>query len=1255
MIYNLRVNKASSQPIRRTQPRPPLGRFVQSQISIWANQARPGPGLQVNEGGQQAPPLEVAPAQQTLAPPPHDWEGMEQELPAASDNPVEEVSDNPTGMGLQPPQQVIQQVIPQPVPILERQVDDQQLQGVAGDGVDEQEGLSLRERVRPHVPPAQANGPATQGWESIRRLGGWKAFLVECPMLEEVPEQHKGAWCTAWTESLRRWKEASSEHDKETALLWISFWAQGLQRKPSRGGRQGRVEVASRYNCVLEEDWAGLVDRWERDKHKRDEKYVRRSRPDRKSEELEQKELAKQRRIVIGLIEAGQLGKAMGRVTSHGLGDIRDQAVKDQLAQKFPPRQRPLPEIVSNIKPIDSFKNLRGSLLSLNPGTAAGSGGLRNEYLVALGEKMQDQEVNLLEEFGLAYTACELPGWFYAVWQTLQTVAPYKDSEQEAVRPLGLKNSLVKTFHKETMSQSKPEIREFLEPVQLGISVAGAALLTRSVSGVMHAFPDFICFRLDLKNAFNEMCRRAVLDILENEESLKHLVTFAAAILSPVAALESGGKVWGETAEGMGQGDPPSGDFFAVGLHPDLLELDRACSEGGGQARAGHDDVFAQGPAEVVIPAVVRFAQAIWERCHLQLQWGKSHIFSWSGTLPEGSPAGVELAGKVVDGVFEVGFDCYGVPMGTDKYVSSELMVIADVIVRDAKKTRELLASNKQALWSTLRLSTAQRFQYHCQHVHPTLCEPVAEWIDKQLWKELEETVGFDIPQGDRGQEGDVAITVPINGLSGMSFQSWAVRQPVKLHGWGFRSLRETCAPAYLGTLETSIPRMQIISPIMVNTWGGAESWGTGATASRWSTVLSSGCREGDEMRRAWEILTSEAREAAGWLGAEVEHVFTVPLAGLGEGSVTGKTRGEVVSAREKTRALLLTKALAQYMPRKARPAWAWKQRDKISSSWLLALPGADSSLSNAEFAEAAATSLCLPSPACMGRVGETVKGRKVVDMYGDQVQAAPLPGDHWRQRHDQIKHVLHRLCMWAGLPCELEVFNIFSRHIPQAGLSRIDKNRDRQGMVPDMRITLTTGGVSRQVLHEIKCMSSSQSRYKPSWAERGVDKRAGQLHQEYVAKARKADQEHGGVARGEVGAVERKLASYPTVEGIVFGNWGEVSQATHQLVEELATSRARIADPQSRGRRGQTLTEEGIKSIAVGYIRRKLGIAAVKAQCHSLLGRLEGLGPGATTAAGRRRMAAEQERLWFRERQAHSISVRQGFSVHRRGFGKVD
>ena len=109
---------------------------------------------------------------------------------------------------------------------------------------------------------------------------------------------------------------------------------------------------------------------------------------------------------------------------------------------------------------------------------------------------------------------------------------------------------------------------------------------------------------------------------------MKHLITFAAAILSPVADLETGGKVWGETGEGMVI--HPVAIFFAIGLHPDLLELDRAYREGGGQARAGHDDAFAQGPAHIVIPAVIRFGQFIWDRCHIQLQWGKSHISPWT-------------------------------------------------------------------------------------------------------------------------------------------------------------------------------------------------------------------------------------------------------------------------------------------------------------------------------------------------------------------------------------------------------------------------------------------------------------------------------------------------------------------------------------------------------------------------------------------------------------------------------------------------
>ena len=52
-----------------------------------------------------------------------------------------------------------------------------------------------------------------------------------------------------------------------------------------------------------------------------------------------------------------------------------------------------------------------------------------------------------------------------------------------------------------------------------------------------------------------------------------------------------------------------------------------------------------------------------------------------------------------------------------------------------------------------------------------------------------------------------------------------------------------------------------------------------------------------------------------------------------------------------------------------------------------------------------------------------------------------------------------------------------------------------------------------------------------------------------------------------------------------------------------MATSRARVAEPQTRQQERGNLTEEGVKSMTVGYIRGKLGVAAIKAQCLTLFG----------------------------------------------------
>ena len=97
------------------------------------------------------------------------------------------------------------------------------------------------------------------------------------------------------------------------------------------------------------------------------------------------------------------------------------------------------------------FPRLKETLLSLEPGTAPGSGGLRPEFLIALGERMEAEELALLEEFGLAYTSGELPPWLYRLWLSMQTVPLYKTAEKEDVRPLGIRHSLPRLFHREVM------------------------------------------------------------------------------------------------------------------------------------------------------------------------------------------------------------------------------------------------------------------------------------------------------------------------------------------------------------------------------------------------------------------------------------------------------------------------------------------------------------------------------------------------------------------------------------------------------------------------------------------------------------------------------------------------------------------------------------------------------------------------------------------------------------------------------------
>ena len=131
---------------------------------------------------------------------------------------------------------------------------------------------------------------------------------------------------------------------------------------------------------------------------------------------------------------------------------------------------------------------------------------------------------------------------------------------------------------------------------------------------------------------------------------------------------------------------------------------------------------------------------------------------------------------------------------------------------------------------------------------------------------------------------------------------------------------------------------------------------------------------------------------------------------------------------------------------------------------------------------------------------------------------------------------MLYNLCKWAGLPAEMEVYNLFSRLIPQQGLTRYERNRKRQAIIPELHIVIPVGRESKSVLQEIKVISVSQTRYQPTWEERGIDRRADELHNEYVNKARRVDTLYCETQPGQVGPIEAKLLSYERVRGCCLG-----------------------------------------------------------------------------------------------------------------------
>ena len=230
------------------------------------------------------------------------------------------------------------------------------------------------------------------------------------------------------------------------------------------------------------------------------------------------------------------------------------------------------------------------------------------------------------------------------------------------------------------------------------------------------------------------------------------------------------------------------------------------------------------------------------------------------------------------------------------------------------------------------------------------------------------------------------------------------------------------------------------------------------------------------------------------------------------------------------------------------------------------------------------------------------VKGIKL-DKFGDAYTTQCLPGDGWRLRHDALKWALSDICRRARWLTEVEPTGLFAKFVPAPAHAQDPEavHNSLQNILPDLLVLESTS--ANAWIADVKCVYISKSEsnryisaqsHEPRYA---VNKRATDVQQEYVRKARKADRDHNDTEDDAKGPIETALDSYPRVRGLAFGAFSEASDSVDRLVTCAAEAEAENEWSSLPGACKLTAF-----SVFVARSRRRLGIIAARTHARLLV-----------------------------------------------------
>ena len=521
------------------------------------------------------------------------------------------------------------------------------------------------------------------------------------------------------------------------------------------------------------------------------------------------------RRRALELIRLGQMRRARQALTSSGCSDPQLPHIRDQMKAKFPVRKEaitePTEEQLAYPRAHLDVEAFRKALLQLKPKTSPGLGCLRNEHLTALVyNKHAKASPNAKDAFNRLHRFCDvivsgnLPQYFFEAWTATSLSAlnkrdPSELAEGEVMdcRPVAKGNCLRKAVNKAFLQPFKDQIIQRTSPTQYGCSVEGGGTqLTTQIQLHLQHSPDHVLVSIDIKNAYNEIKRKRILDQLWgetlsdshvgyedfDEEAFRGMYIYLYKMLEveSYVGLGSGTRMVDaefKSSEGVQQGATESSALFCIGLDKANRITNQELREKGGFLVSGMDDTYLVGPPDEVFAAVHRHKTRLADlglvlavhksKCYLAAEQKDEIFHRQRGDIEEGY---VEDS----QGVRRFGLRVYGVPIGEDDFISSFLEDRIERFKEDfgeiSRKLNPRASSApeiplRQCFWQLLLKGLQFRGNFLARHLPPRQTEAFCSSFDNLILKLVHQATGIDIETVSAFTKSRISLPITMKGI----------------------------------------------------------------------------------------------------------------------------------------------------------------------------------------------------------------------------------------------------------------------------------------------------------------------------------------------------------------------------------------------------------------------------------------------------------------------------------------------------------